>query len=133
MLRKAPYRSEREFGLTVGGVFLGLGGWWLWGAKKGLLASLFLGLGFLLMLLGAAFPKALVGGRRVWMALAEVLGVITTSLILAVVFFGVILPIGTIKKLRGWDPLRRRATPSESYWQSYSERQRDKRHYENMF
>jgi hypothetical protein len=52
--------------------------------------------------------------------------------VLAVVFFGVITPIGFVARLFGWDPLRRRAPAAESYWRPYGARQRDRRHYERI-
>jgi len=92
-----------------------------------------LGLGGGLMLLGAFVPVALVVPNRAWMGLAAVLSSITTSIVLAVVFFGLVTPIGFIKRMSGWDPLRRRAKSSGSYWDIYPDRQRDARHYEKMF
>jgi len=65
--------------------------------------------------------------------LAEALSFVTTRIVLAFVFFFVVTPIGFTKRLFGWDPLHRRADPSDSYWQPYSERQRNPRHYEKMF
>jgi hypothetical protein len=67
------------------------------------------------------------------MKLAEGLSFVMTRLILGVVFFLVVTPIGVIKRLFGWDPLSRRGGHSDSYWTTYSERQRDSRHYEKMY
>jgi len=75
----------------------------------------------------------LVWPNKAWMGLAEVLSYISTRIILGVVFFGIVTPIGVIKRLMGWDPLNRRAAASDSYWQPYSERQRNTRHYEKMY
>ena len=57
---------------------------------------------------------------------------ISTRVVLAIVFFLVITPVGIVTRLCGWDPLRRRAAPADSYWKPYSARQRDPRHYEKM-
>lgn len=92
-----------------------------------------LGLGVLLVLLGAVYPRALKVPNRAWMAMAESLSFVMTRVILAIVFFVVVTPIGVVKRLTGWDPLRRRGAPAPSYWQPYSPRQRDPRHYEKMF
>ena len=86
-----------------------------------------------LILLGLVFPRALVWPNKIWMGLAEVLAFVSTRIILGVVFFGIVTPIGVVKRLFGWDPLQRRAARGESYWKPYSERQRDPRHYEKMF
>jgi hypothetical protein len=128
-----PFRAEREFGLIVGGIFVLLGSWWLYRGKFVHAAPVILSLGALLVLFGLIWPRALVIPNRAWMLLAEGLSFVTTRIILAVVFFLVITPIGVIKRLSGWDPLSRRGERSESYWKPYSERQRDPRHYEKMY
>ena len=132
--KRAPsYRNEREFGLIVGGAFTALGGWQFYRGRLGVLPVIFLVLGSGLMLLGALLPVALVLPNRAWMGLAAVLSSITTRIILAIIFFGLVTPIGIIKRLSGWDPLHRRANSAESYWSVYADRQRDARHYEKMF
>ena len=57
---------------------------------------------------------------------------ITMRVVLAIVFFLVITPVGIVMRLCGWDPLRRRAASADSYWKPYRARQRDPRHYEKM-
>ncbi len=101
--KKRSLRAEREFGLIVGGVLLLLSLWWIYRGK---------------------FSNV---------SFAEALSFVTTRIILAFVFFGIVTPIGVVKRLFGWDPLHRRAAPGDSYWKPYSERQRDPRHYEKMF
>jgi hypothetical protein len=119
---------------VVGGVFVLLAGWWLYRGKFPNGAHVLLPLGALLVLFGLAWPRALVWPNRAWMLLAEGLSWVTTRLILGLVFFLVITPIGAIKRLMGWDPLgRRNRQAGASYWREYSERQRDPRHYEKMF
>jgi hypothetical protein len=110
-----------------------LGGWWLYRGKLITAAYVTLPLGTLLILLGLLWPRALVLPNRAWMLLAGGLSFVTTRIILALVFFLLITPIGVLKRLSGWDPLSRRAARSASYWKPYSERQRDPRHYEKMF
>ena len=133
IIRKRSRRAEREFGLIVGGVFLLLSSWWLYRGKFPNVSQVTLYLGSTLVLLALVFPQALVGPNKAWMALAEVLAFVTTRIILGFVFFGIVTPIGVIKRWFGWDPLHRRAAASDSYWKPYSERQRDPRHYEKMF
>jgi hypothetical protein len=132
-MKKRSYRVEREFGLIVGGIFVLFSAWWLYRGKFPMAAHVLLPLGALLVFLGLVWPRVLVLPNRAWMLLAEGLSFVTTRLILAVVFFLVITPIGVVKRLMGWDPLSRRGARSESYWKPYSERQRDPRHYEKMF
>ena len=127
------YRAEREFGLIVGGILALLSCWWLYRGKFLNPASIMLPAGALLMLCGLVFPRALVYPNKAWMLFAEVLSYVMTRIILGVVFFLIITPIGLIKRWMGWDPLSRRAGPGASYWRPYSARQRDPRHYEKMY
>lgn len=132
-MTKSSFRTEKEFGLIVGSVFVLLGGWWLYRGKFITAAYVTLPLGTLLIVLGLLWPRALVLPNRAWMLLAEGLSFVTTRIILGLVFFLVITPIGVVKRLSGWDPLSRRGGRSASYWKPYAKRQRDPRHYEKMF
>jgi hypothetical protein len=131
--KKRSLRAEREFGLIVGGVLLLISLWWIYRGKFPHVAPITLPAGAALILFGLVFPRALVVPNKAWMALAEVLSFVTTRIILAFVFFGIVTPIGVVKRLFGWDPLQRRAARGDSYWKPYAERQRDPRHYEKMF
>lgn len=131
--KKRSVRAEREFGLIVGGIFLLLSGWWVYRGRFASVTQVTLPLGAVLVLLGLVWPRALVYPNKAWMALAEVLSYISTRIILAFVYFGIVTPIGVVKRLFGWDPLNRRAPKSESYWRPYSDRQKNSRHYEKMF
>lgn len=132
-MARRSFRAEKEFGLIVGGVFALLGTWWLYRGKFTSAAHVFVPLGLALVLLGLIIPRVLVYPNRAWMMLAEGMSFVSTRIILAIVFFGVLTPIGLIKKAMGWDPLHRRANRSDSYWRPYSKRQLDSRHYEKMF
>ena len=132
-MRKQSLRAEREFGFIVGGVLVLLSSWWFYRGKFHNLREVTSIVGSLLVILAFIFPRALVWPNKAWMALAEVLSFVTTRIILALVFFLIVTPIGVIKRSLGWDPLNRRAAPGESYWKPYSERQRNPRHYEKMF
>ena len=80
----------------------------------------------------AYFPNTMNSIERSLKVVADVL-VALLILVFAIVFFGVLTPIGLIKRAIGWDPLHRRAERSNSYWRPYSKRQLDPRHYEKMF
>jgi multisubunit Na+/H+ antiporter MnhG subunit len=127
------YRAERDFGLLVGGVLLALGGWWLYRGRFHTLAIALIVLGATLVLLGAVYPKLLVVPNRLWMGMAGAMGFVMTRVILAVVFFLLVTPIGLLRRAFGGDPLSRRAARTESYWKPYSERRNDVKHYEKMY
>ena len=132
-MKRRSFRVEREFGLIVGGVFVLLGTWWVYREKFSGVSRVFILLGATLALLGTVFPRALIYPNKAWMKLAEALAFVMTRIILGLVFFLIVTPIGVIKRLTGWDPLNRRSGRSPSYWRPYSERQRDTRHYEKMY
>ena len=132
-MKRQSYRSEREFGLIVGGVFVLLGSWWIYRGKFATTRDVAIVLGATLVFFGVLFPRALVYPNKAWMLLAEGLSFVSTRIILAFVFFVVLTPIGLIKRAMGWDPLDRRSTPRDTYWRPYSKRQLDPRHYEKMF
>ena len=132
-MKKRAFRSERDFGLIVGGVFVLLSVWWFYRGKFFTAREVTLPLGALLVVLGLVFPRALFWPNKAWMALAEGLAFVSTRIILGLVFFVIVSPIGLIKRMFGWDPLNRRAGASETYWKPYSERQRDPGHYEKMY
>ncbi len=132
-MKRHSFRVEREFGLIVGGIFTLLGAWWLYRGKFVSVSQVILVLGMMLILLGLTFPRSLVYPNRAWMLLAEALAYVSTRIILGLVFFLIVTPIGVVKRLLGWDPLHRRAGSGPSYWRPYSDRQRDTRHYEKMY
>lgn len=132
-MKHHSFRIEREFGLIVGGTFTLLGAWWLYRGKFVSISQVIVVLGMVLMLLGLTFPRSLVYPNRAWMLLAEVLAYVSTRIILGLIFFAIVTPIGVVKRMLGWDPLHRREAFGLSYWRPYSERQRDRRHYEKMY
>jgi hypothetical protein len=69
------------------------------------------------LLAGLAAPRALAGFRRVWMGLAFVLGWFVSRVILGVIFFGVVTPIGVGMRIAGRDPLREKIDrTAPTYW-----------------
>ncbi|MFN2531703.1 MAG: SxtJ family membrane protein [Pyrinomonadaceae bacterium] len=130
---KKRFRAEREFGLIVGTVLVLLSTWWLYRGKFITAAEVLLPVGAALISLGLLLPRSLVIPNRIWMLLAEGLSFVSTNIILAILYFLVVTPIGVVKRLSGWDPLGRRAASENSYWKPYPERQRNSRHYEKMY
>jgi thiol:disulfide interchange protein len=134
VVTRGPWRQERNFGVTVGLALLAIAGWFLWRGRKPAFTVTPGTIGTLLVLFGAGYPRALVYPNRAWVTLAEGLSWISTRVILGLLFFLVFTPLGAWRRARGWDPLNRRAAADRrSFWQPYSERQADPKHYERMF
>ncbi len=96
----------RRFGLTVGAAFLGLGGvaWWRGRERTG---AVFAAIGALLIAGALLAPARLGPIYRAWMASAHGLSRVTTPLVLGVVFYCVLTPVGVLRRLLGASPLRR--------------------------
>ncbi len=112
-------RSLRSFGLVVGGVFMGIAVFILW--RRGWEPSAVVyglgGFGGALVLFGLLAPMLLRPVYRVWMGLALVLGFVMTRVLLSLVFFGVMLPIGLALRLVGKDLLHGRPDSAlPTYW-----------------
>lgn len=111
--------SIRSFGLMVGGVLIGLAVvlWWTGGREFGTTEISLVGIGGVLVVSGALVPTILRPLYRVWMALAVTMGFIMTRVLLAAVFYGVVTPVGLLRRVFSEDPMCRELDPdASSYW-----------------
>ena len=108
-MKPRTFRAEKEFGLIVGGVFalLGSGGFIVGSLRRRRMSSALAG--STLVLCGSGFPRLLTVPRKFWMKLAEAMAYVSSRIILAIIFFLVLTPIGLVKRAMGWDPLQRRS------------------------
>lgn len=127
------HRTERRFGLSVGGVLLVLGGLAFLRGKHPAAVAALAGLGALLFGFGLGAPAWLATPNRLWMGLAEGLGFVMSRVILSAVFFLVLTPIALVRRLLGADALRRRSGPRASYWVDSPAGHRDPKHYEKLY
>ena len=108
-------RDLRKFGFVVGGVFLLLGGWFLFRHKPA--GPYFLTPGVLLVLLGFVAPRALKVVYISWMSLAFMMGLLVSTIVLTLFYFLVITPLGLVGRLFGKDFLSEKLDPNaKSYW-----------------
>ena len=106
----------RRFGLTVGTAFLLVAIVAFWRGRV-LPAQLFAGLGAALVILGLVMPRTLIPVHRAWMAMALAISKVTTPIFLGAVYFGVIAPIGLIRRLGGRNRARRSRSKA-TFWVS---------------
>lgn len=107
--------SDRFFGLTFFVVFLIIALWPLLKHGPIRLPLLGIALGFLAVSLIA--PALLGPANRLWLKFGALLHSITSPIILGIMFYLVILPIGLIMRLLGKDLLRLKFDrASSSYW-----------------
>jgi len=123
-------RELRSFGLLVGGILLALGGVAAW-RQSAAVAPWLLGFGGGLSVLGAVHPPSLKWPHLAWMTLAFILGRIVSTLLLVLLYFGLLTPLGLASRLAGRDFLqRRRDAKATSFWQP---RDRTAARYEDQF
>ena len=108
-------QQPRKFGLSVGGVLLLFAAIAYWRGHL-TLAPILAVPGGLLALGGVLFPGLLVPVERRWMAAAMVIGTFNTRVLLTVVYYLLITPIGLVFRLLGRDPLDRHPQTGDSYW-----------------
>ena len=107
--------SDRAFGLVFGAVFTIAGLWPLTGG--GPVRIWALGLAIAFFLAAAAYPRLLAPLNQVWTRLGCFLHRIANFVILTLLFYLVITPMGLALRLLGKDPLRLRFEPGvRSYW-----------------
>ena len=129
---KSGRKELREFGFTIGIVLLVLAGFALWRGKAS--GAYLLTTGFFFIGFGAAVPQALKPLQKIWMAFSVVMGFFMSRLILAILFFGVITPIGLLMKLFKQDVLDRRMMKgASSYWHERPGEAKTKESYENQY
>lgn len=107
----------RRFGLLVGGALLVLALVMMLRHRSPVVMTVFSGAGALLVLAGIIMPGRLGPIYRAWMGLALLLSKVTTPILMAVIYFLVIMPIGLLRRAFGRNPLVVRAG-STGYWMS---------------
>ena len=122
----------RKFGLTVGTVLLLVGiVLYLTGKSS---SVVFGGAGVLLILFGLILPNILKPLNKIWMILAVILGWFMSRLILFILFYIVITPIGFFLRIAGKDFLNLRNDKNyDSYWENREKRVKEKIDYERQF
>lgn len=107
--------SNRSFGFVFAAVFFVIGAFPLLAGKSALVWALATGAAFALVAL--AIPVVLAPLNRLWLKLGLLLHKVVSPIVLAILFFVVITPMGLAMRLFGKDPLRLRLDKgSKSYW-----------------
>ena len=109
--------SERAFGFTVGGIVALLALLPLLASPRGQVWWWLLGAGILLVACAALRPALLRPLNRAWFKLGLLLFRIVNPVVLVLIFYGCITPIGWLMRASGKDPLRSTFDRSaKSYW-----------------
>jgi hypothetical protein len=127
-------KGLRQFGLILGGLLCVLFGFllpWLWNWDA-LPNWVFIGLGIATIIWALLAPDSIKPLYYGWMRIALLIGNTINSIILAIVFFGVITPMGLFMRILGKDPLRRKIDEQAKSYRVVS-KARPKNHMERPF
>ena len=129
---KSEKSDLRKFGITIGLFLMILAGVLFWRGKESF--EILLVFGLVLCLLGLTIPVALKPVYWIWMVFATILGWIMTRVILSLLFYLVITPIGVFSRLSGNRFLDLKWDKSKStYWNYRVSKQQNPEDYERQF
>jgi hypothetical protein len=104
----------RKFSFTVGIALLMLAGVVYWRGKP-IVSSVLGGIGALLILAGLVAPTQLGPVEHAWFRLAHAISKVTTPIIMGILYFMVLTPVGLVMRLMGRKALVH-GSPAGSAW-----------------
>ena len=124
-------KDIKSFGITIGIILFIISGLLMYYNKDSyqiiaIIASTFIGLG----LISPIFLKPI---YFVWMTFAAILGWVMTRVILSIVFYLILTPIGLITKILGEDFLDLKKRESDSHWNYRNSSEELNQDYEKQF
>ena len=129
---KSEKSDLRKFGITIGVFLMVISGLLFWRGKDSF--EILLVSGLVLCVLGLTIPFILKPINWIWMVIAIILGWIMTRVILSLLFFIVITPIGLFSRLSRDGFLDLKWDKSKStYWNHRNTEQRNNEGYEKQF
>ena len=129
---KTGKKDLRSFGVTIGIILLLIAGFLFYKERDTFqlfiyIASAFIGMGFII-------PIILKPIYLIWMIFAVILGWTITRVILSLLFFLIITPIGVITKVFGKDYLEiKKEASNDSYWNKRDSNVENNQNYEKQF
>jgi len=130
---KSEKSDLKKFGLLIGIILMLVSCYFLWKQQPIYAAGGFI-LGAVFILLGFVLPSVLKPLQKVWMAFAVVMGFVMTKIIMVIVFYGMVTPIGLLGRLVGKKYLDLKIDrDAASYWIEREPVKMDKSHYERQF
>jgi len=107
--------TERSFGLVFAAVFTIIGFYPLWYNENIRLWACIIA--FIFLFFGIFFPKILIVPNKLWFKLGLLLGAIVAPIVMGMIFFLTVTPIGIIMRLFGKDVINQKIKKNaKSYW-----------------
>ena len=128
---KSEKSDLRNFRITVSIILLVINGFLFW---KEISFQIFLAIGIILFLIAISIPAVLKPVYWIWMIFATILGWIMTRIILSILFYVILTPIGLIPRLFGKQFLELKWNrTNRTYWNYRSGDVIEKEKYEQQF
>ena len=107
--------TERSFGLVFSAVFAIIGFYPLWYNENIRIWACIIA--FIFLFFGIFFPKILIVPNKLWFKLGLLLGAIVAPIVMGLIFFLTVTPIGIIMRLFGKDVINQKIKKTaKSYW-----------------
>jgi hypothetical protein len=108
--------SNKKFGYLFSGIFFLIGCFGYLKSVANLVVYCFLFTSFLIAIVSIAAPSYLSKLNKAWFLLGQALGKLVSPIVLGVIFFLLITPIGIITRIFGRDELCLNKRHKTSYW-----------------
>ena len=106
--------SNKNFGIVFCVVFLIISLWSMLSENQ--INYWLLGISFIFLVLGLTNSKILTPLNKIWFKFGIFLGKIVSPLVMGLIFFAVVTPIGILMKLLKKDLLKIKYNDNKSYW-----------------
>ena len=107
--------NERSFGIVFAAVFILIGLWPLLGG--GAVRSWAFAAGAAFLILALFWQTPLRPLNRLWLRFGSLLHALVSPIVMGLMFYSTVLPVGLLMRLAGKDPLRLKRDPqAPSYW-----------------
>ena len=108
--------SDRSFGLLFAFIFLCVAGYGFvydWSVQ---ILVILVAASFILGIISLIIPHVLAPFNRAWMFLGHLLGKIVNPIVMGIIFFGLLTPVGILTRAFGRDVLRLKSRKVDSWW-----------------
>ena len=124
--------SNKKFG-TVIGLFLALVSLYFFYINNIHFGIFFIFISIILLVITSIKPVLLTNLNKVWMFIGFILSKIVNPLVLGIIFFIIITPIGIFLRVIGRDELKIKNASSSSFWESKENAKVEPESYKNQF
>jgi len=107
--------SNRRFGMLFTAVFAVAATWFFWKGSP-VVSGAFLGLSCVTGIAACFSPRLLAPFNKTWFLFGELLGKVVSPIVLGVIFFGIMTPVGLVCRLTGRDALHLKLHRGASHW-----------------